>query len=123
MWVLSTHQGNARYIITTTEYLTRWEEVALVRECIVAMTAKFLFENVVTRFGFPRILLSDQGSHFVNETIKELTEVFQIHHSKRKLYHPQANGIVEAFNKILKHALIKVCNMKRDDWDLRVPAI
>jgi len=59
----------------------------------------------------------------VNQTITELIEVFHIHHSKSTPYHPQANWTVEVFNKILEHALMKVCDVKRDNWDLRVPAV
>lgn len=38
-------------------------------------------------------------------------------------YHPQGNGMVEAFNKILENALMKVCNMQQNDWHMRVIAV
>ena len=62
------------YIITGTEYLTRWEEFAPTVDCTTETAAKFIFKNIVTRFGCPRILISDQGSHFINQTVKALTK-------------------------------------------------
>ena len=69
----------ARYIITVIDYLTRWAEVALVKECSVAIVAQFIFVNILTRFSYPCILMSDQGTHFLNQTIQLLTEEFQIY--------------------------------------------
>lgn len=84
---------------------------------------KFLFEKMLTQSGCPKILMIDHGTHFLNETISVLTEEFQVYHQKSTLYHPQANGTVEAFKKILEITLTKVCNAKRNDLDLPVPAM
>ena len=105
------------------DYLTRWAEATPAKYCTARTVTKFLFENVVTKFCCPKIILSDQGTHFVNKLIDEITAEFQILHRKMTPYHPQANVTVEEFNKILENALTKVCNMNRDNWDQKVLAV
>lgn len=112
-----------QYIIIVTKYLTGWVEVQSVKDYTTIMAENFLFEHVLTRFGYPKILMSDHGTHFLNKTISTLIKEFEVYHHKSTQYHPQANGIVQAFNKIQETVLTKVCNVKWIDWDLRVPAI
>eukprot|EP00253_Pinus_taeda_P027651 PITA_27651 len=114
-----TPQGKmgACYIITATKYLTRLVEAHPVKDCTATTAAKFLFDNTLIPFGCLKILMSDPRTHFINETISTLTEEFQVYHQQIALYHPQANGTVEAFNKILETMLTKtpfqlVYNMK-----------
>ena len=70
----------ARYIIIVVEYVTKWEEVEPVDTCSSEIAAKFIYENIITRFGCPITLINDQGSHFINKTIKALTYQFKIDH-------------------------------------------
>jgi hypothetical protein len=78
----------SRYIITTTKYLTRWTEEREIRECSETTTACFIFDDIITRFGFPKVLMSDQGTHFINKIVEALTEEFAVHHQKITPYHP-----------------------------------
>jgi transposase InsO family protein len=105
------------------EYLTRWVEETLVKDCSTQTTTHFLFEQEITRFGCPKILMSGQGAHFINSTIRSMNEEFEVYHQKSIPYHPRENGIVEAFNKIFENALTKIYNVNRDDWDLKIPTI
>jgi hypothetical protein len=64
----------ARYIITTMEYLTRLVEATPVKYYSAETVAHFLFEQVITSFGCPRVLMSDQGTYFINRTIRAMLE-------------------------------------------------
>jgi hypothetical protein len=113
----------AWYIIIAIEYLTRWAEAREVKDCSETTAMHFIFYDIITRFGCPKTLMSDQGTHFINKTVESLTKEFAIHHQKSTPCHPQENGTVEAFNKILETTLKKICSVNKDDWDLRVPAV
>jgi transposase InsO family protein len=112
-----------RYIITATEYLTRWVEARVVKDCSETTTAHFIFDDIINRFRCPKVLMIDQHTHFINKTVEALIEEFAVHHQKSTPYHPQENGMVEAFNKILETTLTKIFSVNRDDWDLRVPTV
>jgi hypothetical protein len=83
----------AKYIITTVEYLTKWVEEEPVENCTKETMAKFIYENIVTRFNCPLTLIIDQGTHFFNGTIEVLLKNFMINHRKMTSYHPLANGV------------------------------
>ena len=120
---IPTKGSGARYIITVVEYVTKWEKAEPVDTCYSEIVAKFIYEDIITRFGCPLTLISDQGTHFINKTIKTLTDQFQIDHRRSTTYHPQSNGAIEAFNKTLTSGLTKICNAHKDDWDEKIPAV
>ena len=99
--------SQARYIITGTDYVTKWAEAKAIRKADALATAQFMYENIITRFGCPREIVSDRGSHFLNETIEVLTAKFMISHKKSTPYYPRANGQVESTKKILVAILMK----------------
>jgi transposase InsO family protein len=113
----------ARYIITTIEYLNGWAKARPVKDCSATTTMHFIFDDIITRFGCPNILMSYQGTHSINKTVEALREEFAVHLQKNTPYHPKANGTVEAFNKILETTLTNICSVNRDNWDLRVPTV
>eukprot|EP00253_Pinus_taeda_P009106 PITA_09106 len=111
-----------RHCIRIQRRIVGLAEAQPVKDC-TSTTTKVIFEYVLTRFGCPKILMSDRGTHFLNETISAMMEEFQVYHQKSTPYHLQADGMVEAFNKILENALMKVCNTQGNDWDVHVPMV
>jgi hypothetical protein len=67
--------------------------------------------------------MSYQGTHFINKNIEALTQEFKAYHQKRNPYHPQENGTVKDFNKILGTTLTKICSVNKYDWDSIIPTV
>ena len=81
-------RSGACYIITTVEYVTKWVEAEPVETCSSEVVAKFIYENIITRFDYLLNLISDQGSHFINKMIASLTDQLKIEHRRSTTYHP-----------------------------------
>ena len=110
----------SQYIIVATDYLTKWVEAKATRKNDARTTAVFLFEYIFTRYGLPIEIVSDRGTHFINEVIKHLLDELMVIQRKSAPYHPQANGQAESTNKILCTTLTKIVENSRTDWELKL---
>ncbi|CAN6562561.1 unnamed protein product [Malus baccata var. baccata] len=72
------------------------------------------------RFGMPRVIISDGGTHFCNRTIDALLRKYSVTHKVSTPYHPQTNGQAEVSNREIKQILEKTVGPTRKDWSLRL---
>ncbi|MCO5567507.1 hypothetical protein L7F22_021201 [Adiantum nelumboides] len=114
------YKSHAQYIIVAIDYLTKWVEAKATTKNDAKTIAQFLYENIFTRYGLPIEIVSDRGTHFINEVIENLLDEFMVVHRKSAPYHPQANGQAESTNKILVTVLTKIVNESRADWDQKL---
>ena len=103
------------YIIVCTDYLTKWAETKAIKAATEEKVAEFLRENIFYKFGYPRELVTDQGSQFTSNLIEDLLAHHKIKHRTSTPYHPQANGQVEVTNRALEGILSKVVSSSRKD--------
>ncbi len=64
------------HILVTTNYATKWVKAKAFRTNIVVVTARFLYDYILTKFGCLLTIVIDQGVHFINDIIKHLTKYF-----------------------------------------------
>ena len=119
---LPTTQRENQYIIVAIDYYTKYPEAKAIPRATSKEVSTFIYEEIICRHGCPQKILSDRGSHFNNQLIKELTDKFKIKHGFSTPYHPKTNGLVERFNKTLKEALAKLTK-EQDEWDEYIPSV
>ncbi|KAJ8774912.1 hypothetical protein K2173_019916 [Erythroxylum novogranatense] len=80
----------------------------------------FVRSNIFVRYGTPRAIISDRGTHFCNRTVEALFKKYHVTHRTSTAYHPQNNGQAEISNREIKLILEKTVNPNRKDWSLRL---
>nr|XP_027086604.1 uncharacterized protein LOC113708340 [Coffea arabica] len=84
------------------------------------VVADFIRSNIFVRFGMPRAIVSDRGTHFCNKTIAALFRKYGVLHRVSTSYHPQTNGQAEVSNWEIKSILEKMVRPDRKDWSQRL---
>uniref|UniRef100_A0A2N9F1Z7 Uncharacterized protein n=1 Tax=Fagus sylvatica TaxID=28930 RepID=A0A2N9F1Z7_FAGSY len=109
--------GGHIWILVATEYFTKWVEAISLRKATGAAVANFIREHIITRFGIPYKLISDNGTPFVNKDVRELLEHYQVKHRRSTPYYPQGNGQAEATNRMLLRILSKMVFDYGSNWN------
>ncbi|CAN6554924.1 unnamed protein product [Malus baccata var. baccata] len=108
------------YILLAVDYVSKWVEAKATRTNDSKVVADFIRSNIFARFGMPRVIISDGGSHFCNRTIDALLRKYSVTHKVSTPYHPQTNGQAEVSNREIKQILEKTVGPTRKDWSLRL---
>ncbi|KAM2795891.1 hypothetical protein COP1_007083 [Malus domestica] len=108
------------YILLAVNYVSKWVEAKATRTNDSKVVADFVKTNIFARFGMPRVLISDGGSHFCNRTIEALLKKYTVTHKVSTPYHPQTNGQAEVSNREIKQILEKTVGPSKRDWSLRL---
>jgi transposase InsO family protein len=115
------HPASARghhYIIVAVDYFTKWVKAMSTFNNDRETVSLFIFNQIVARFGIPKEIVTDHGSHFQNKMMSELTSNLGFKQEHSSPYYPQANGQVEAVNKSLKNILQRTINSPKSNWNL-----
>ena len=80
----------------------------------------FIQRNMLSTYGTPRTIISDEGSHFVNKLFEKLLSRYRVRHVMGLAYQPQPNGKAEISNREIKNILEKTVNTSRKDWSVKL---
>ena len=114
-----TSYGHA-YILVGVDYVSKWVEAIPCKTNDHKVVLKFLKANIFSKFGVPKAIFSDGGSHFCNKPFEKLMAKCGVNHKVDTPYHPQTSGQVELANREIKTIIMKVVNSNRKDWSLKL---
>ncbi|CAN6688478.1 unnamed protein product [Malus baccata var. baccata] len=108
------------YILLVVDYVSKWVEAKATKTNDSKVVSDFIKSNIFTRFGIPRAIISDGGSHFYNRTFEALLRKYNVTHKVSTPYHPQTSGQAEVSNREVKQILEKTVSPSRKDWSMRL---
>nr|GEV01861.1 reverse transcriptase domain-containing protein [Tanacetum cinerariifolium] len=107
-------QGN-KYILLAVNYLSKWVKAKALPTNDARVVCKFL-KSLFARFGTPRAIISDRGTHFCNDHFAKVMLKYGVTYRLATAYHPQTSGQVEVFNRGLKRILERTVGENRASW-------
>ncbi|GJZ16409.1 reverse transcriptase domain-containing protein [Tanacetum coccineum] len=107
-------KGN-KYILVAVDYLSKWVEAKALPTNDARVVCKFL-KSLFARFGAPRAIISDRGTHFCNDQFAKVMLKYGVTHRLSTAYHPQTSGQVEVSNRGLKRILERTVGENRASW-------
>ncbi|GJS01468.1 reverse transcriptase domain-containing protein [Tanacetum coccineum] len=107
-------RGN-KYILVAVDYLSKWVEAKALPTNDARVVCKFL-KTLFSRFGAPRAIISDRGTHFCNDQFTKVMLKYGVTHRLSTAYHPQTSGQVEVSNRGLKRILERTVGENRASW-------
>ena len=108
------------YILVGVDYVSKWVDAIPCRYNDHKIVLKFLKNNIFSRFGVPKAIISDGGAHFCNKPFETLLAKYEVKHKVATPYHLQTSGQVELANREIKNILMKVVNASRKDWSVKI---
>ena len=111
-----------RWILTLVDCATRYPEAIPMKGIDTIECAEELV-NIFSRIGIPQEILSDRGSQFVSDLMREISRLLSVRQLQTTPYHAQCNGLVERWNGTLRRMIQKMAAEKPSDWDRYIPAL
>ncbi|CAN6549775.1 unnamed protein product [Malus baccata var. baccata] len=108
------------YILLAVDYVSKWVEAKATKTNDSKVVSDFIKSNIFARFGIPRAIISDGGSHFCNRTFEALLRKYNVTLKVSTPYHPQTSGQAEVSNREVKQILEKTVSHSRKDWSMRL---
>ena len=109
--------GQHKWILTATDFFTKWVEVILTRNATDKVIIDFIEENILSRFGCPQKLLTDNAKAFKSKATVEFCEKNGIMLKHSSPYYPQGNGLAESSVKNIIQSIKKLLKQNKRSWD------
>ena len=120
--IAPTSSRGHKYILTMVDYATRYLEAFPLKNIRAETIIEKLWE-IWTRLGIPKEVVTDQGTQFMSEKMKQVQELLDIKGIRTTPYHPQSNGLTERCNATIKAMLKRLCQEQPREWDKFLPAL